>query len=117
MRINKRIANTLWGIVFMTSCINTCPGQNHVKAAREIFSDLPGALPIDDKNLVAFEETRKKKGQSYQPRTKHLKDDGWAKYTNRLFLESSSYLLQHAHNPVNWYPWSDEAFETARKLN
>ncbi|MEE9157466.1 MAG: thioredoxin domain-containing protein, partial [Gammaproteobacteria bacterium] len=43
--------------------------------------------------------------------------DGWAKYTNRLFLESSPYLLQHAHNPVNWFPWGEEAFETARRLN
>lgn len=35
------------------------------------------------------------------------------KFTNRLAKESSPYLLQHAHNPVDWYPWSDEAFETA----
>jgi uncharacterized protein YyaL (SSP411 family) len=38
------------------------------------------------------------------------------KYTNRLALEASPYLKQHAHNPVNWYPWSDEAFEDARRL-
>jgi len=36
-------------------------------------------------------------------------------YTNRLARESSPYLLQHAHNPVDWYPWGDEAFEKARK--
>ena len=36
-------------------------------------------------------------------------------YTNRLAKESSPYLLQHAHNPVDWYPWGDEAFERARK--
>ena len=36
---------------------------------------------------------------------------------NRLSLELSPYLLQHADNPVNWYPWSDEAFETARRLD
>ncbi len=35
-------------------------------------------------------------------------------HTNRLIDESSPYLLQHAHNPVNWYPWSDEALEKAR---
>ncbi len=35
--------------------------------------------------------------------------------TNRLIHEKSPYLLQHAHNPVNWYPWGDEAFEKARK--
>ncbi|OVA15015.1 protein of unknown function DUF255 [Macleaya cordata] len=36
-------------------------------------------------------------------------------HTNRLALEHSPYLLQHAHNPVNWYPWGEEAFEEARK--
>jgi len=36
---------------------------------------------------------------------------------NRLALESSPYLLQHAHNPVDWYPWGDEAFEKARREN
>ncbi len=35
--------------------------------------------------------------------------------TNRLALESSPYLLQHAHHPVDWYPWCDEAFERAYK--
>ena len=35
-------------------------------------------------------------------------------YTNRLAKSSSPYLLQHAHNPVDWYPWGDEAFEKAR---
>jgi uncharacterized protein YyaL (SSP411 family) len=35
-------------------------------------------------------------------------------HTNRLANERSPYLLQHAHNPVDWYPWSDEAFEKAR---
>ena len=34
--------------------------------------------------------------------------------TNRLAREASPYLLQHAHNPVDWYPWSEEAFERAR---
>src|SRR5580700_7875482 len=34
---------------------------------------------------------------------------------NRLAAESSPYLLQHAENPVDWYPWSDEAFERARR--
>lgn len=34
---------------------------------------------------------------------------------NRLIHEKSPYLLQHAHNPVDWYPWSEEAFKTARE--
>ncbi|XP_067285380.1 spermatogenesis-associated protein 20 [Pseudorasbora parva] len=36
------------------------------------------------------------------------------KYTNRLSKEKSSYLLQHAHNPVDWYPWGQEAFNKAK---
>ncbi len=35
--------------------------------------------------------------------------------TNHLSKETSPYLLQHADNPVNWYPWGEEAFELARK--
>jgi uncharacterized protein YyaL (SSP411 family) len=35
-------------------------------------------------------------------------------HTNRLVRSSSPYLLQHAHNPVDWYPWGEEAFEKAR---
>ena len=38
-------------------------------------------------------------------------------YTNHLLGESSLYLQQHAHNPVNWYPWTDEAWAKAKKEN
>lgn len=37
--------------------------------------------------------------------------------TNRLIDEKSPYLLQHSHNPVDWYPWSETAFEAARRLD
>ncbi|MFZ5538271.1 MAG: thioredoxin domain-containing protein, partial [Pseudomonadota bacterium] len=36
------------------------------------------------------------------------------RFTNRLARETSPYLLQHAHNPVDWYPWGEEAFAKAR---
>jgi uncharacterized protein YyaL (SSP411 family) len=36
------------------------------------------------------------------------------RHTNRLINETSPYLLQHAHNPVDWYPWGEEALERAR---
>ena len=39
------------------------------------------------------------------------------KHTNRLAQESSPYLLQHRHNPVDWYPWGPEAFAVARAQN
>ena len=38
-------------------------------------------------------------------------------YTNRLIREKSPYLLLHAHNPVNWYPWGEEAFAKAKREN
>ena len=37
--------------------------------------------------------------------------------SNRLTGSSSPYLLQHAENPVDWWPWCDEAFEQARERN
>ncbi len=58
----------------------------------------------------------KDKGPSYIPRTRHF-ESGRPLYTNRLILEDSPYLLQHAHNPVDWYPWGEEAFEHARNEN
>lgn len=78
---------------------------------------LPGIGLFDSDLLNKIEDMKKKRPKDYKPRTKHLNQNGSAKFTNRLFLESSPYLLQHAHNPVNWYPWGDEAFEMAKKLN
>ena len=37
------------------------------------------------------------------------------KYTNALINETSPYLLQHAHNPVNWYPWNEQTLQLAKK--
>jgi len=39
------------------------------------------------------------------------------KFTNSLITETSPYLLQHAHNPVNWYAWHDKALKLAKKEN
>ena len=38
-------------------------------------------------------------------------------FTNHLINETSPYLLQHAHNPVDWYPWGEEAFAISREQN
>ena len=43
--------------------------------------------------------------------------DGSWKWTNRLIHETSPYLLLHAHNPVDWYPWGDEALALAKREN
>ena len=54
-------------------------------------------------------------GPDYEPRTEHRRENGSPIYTNRLLLEESPYLRQHAHNPVDWYPWGDEAFARAKE--
>ena len=53
----------------------------------------------------------------YEKRTEHLDEDGNTLFINRLILEDSPYLLQHAHNPVNWYAWGSEPFEVASREN
>ncbi len=88
-----------------------------LEGARWAFGDpLPGAPPFDPKLISALDAAWKSRDPGYKPRTRHLLPDGSPRYTNRLFLESSPYLLQHAHNPVNWFPWGAEAFEAAKRL-
>jgi len=83
---------------------------------KTVTPPLPGAEPFGEPLLAQLAAAIRAMGADYRPRTRHLRDDGSARYTNRLLLESSPYLLQHAHNPVNWYPWGEEAFATATKL-
>jgi uncharacterized protein YyaL (SSP411 family) len=76
---------------------------------------LPGITVIQPRLVEALEAARLAGGRSTTPRTAHLREDGTPLYDNRLLFETSPYLLQHAHNPVNWHPWGDEAFERARR--
>jgi len=78
---------------------------------------LPGATPFDDALVRMLQAAWAARPPGERPRTRHLNPDGSPKYTNRLYLETSPYLRQHAHNPVNWYSWGDEAFDTARRLH
>ncbi len=64
-----------------------------------------------------LKQAREDKKGHYPTRTEHLQEGGDPTYTNRLILEDSPYLLQHAHNPVDWHPWGAEAFEVAKREN
>ena len=77
----------------------------------------PGAEPFSDALRQQLAEAVEAQGPDYEPRTHHLRDDGSARFTNRLILDASPYLLQHAHNPVNWYAWGEEAFAASRELD
>ena len=75
---------------------------------------LPGATAMAPELRIRLATALADEGPGHDPHTHHLRPDGSPRYTNRLILESSPYLLQHAHNPVDWYPWGDEAFAKAR---
>ncbi len=78
------------------------------------------SLPIDKKTRTRLAQVLAEKQRSepeYRPRTEHLNTDGSPRFTNRLIIESSPYLQQHAHNPVNWYSWNEEALQTAKREN
>ena len=62
---------------------------------------------------AALAEAWRTRPTGYVPRTRHVDGQGRPKHTNRLFLQTSPYLQQHAHNPVDWFPWGDEAFAAA----
>jgi len=70
---------------------------------------------IDEKLQAELFKAYESRGADYEPRTEHFKEDGTPVYVNRLIKEDSPYLLQHAHNPVNWHPWGSEAFEKAKQ--
>ncbi len=91
-----------------------------------MFTFLPGVLEAKDDSFSLDKKAKlkdvlftayKNKGSDYQPRTEHLNADGTPEYINRLILEESPYLIQHAHNPVNWYAWGKEAFNKAKREN
>jgi uncharacterized protein YyaL (SSP411 family) len=75
---------------------------------------LPGAEPFPEPLSRALAAAADSAGGAAPPRTRHLEGTR-PRFTNRLALERSPYLLQHAHNPVSWYPWGEEAFEAARR--
>ena len=79
--------------------------------------NLPGNTANSAQLQSELKHALKNKGEDYLPRTRHLDKDGQPFYTNRLILEDSPYLLQHAHNPVNWHAWGTEAFKQARIEN
>jgi uncharacterized protein YyaL (SSP411 family) len=81
----------------------------------EPAASLPGAERFDPALSQRLADAVLGRGPAYEPRTRHRLPDKRARYTNRLILETSPYLLQHAHNPVSWYPWGDEAFAKAQR--
>ena len=89
-----------------------------LRAAPDPLADpqLPGIDHGDPALERVLAEALASQGPDYEPRTHH-RDGSKPHFTNRLILETSPYLLQHAHNPVNWFPWGDAAFARAEALD
>ena len=64
-------------------------------------------------NEVTSRDVQEQKAE--EPRNVSAPTEVEHAHTNRLVNETSPYLLQHAHNPVDWYPWGEEAFAAARE--
>ncbi len=88
-----------------------------LRAEDRVPQALPGAHAFPHELRKSLEESLAVRGLEYVPRTANVRADGSPQYTNRLLLEASPYLQQHAHNPVNWFPWGDDAFAAARRLD
>jgi len=99
-------------VVALAHLLNAAPAARAVTVAAG-----PGAAPYPEVLQAQLRQALANTARGGEPRTRHLNPDGSPKYTNRLILESSPYLQQHAHNPVDWYPWCDEAFDRARREN
>ena len=77
-----------------------------------MLDPLPGAPPRPAELDQRLAEAAARRTPADPPRTHHLRGSQ-PRYTNRLVLERSPYLRQHAHNPVDWWPWGAEAFAEA----
>lgn len=71
----------------------------------------------DSEQAGQLEKISEAGGNNGTANTRQVADNGQPLFVNRLILEDSPYLQQHAHNPIDWYPWGDEAFERAQREN
>lgn len=62
---------------------------------------LPGQATFNAELTQKLHKALTAQGEAYEPRTHHKDKNGAPKFINRLIFETSPYLLQHAHNPVN----------------
>ena len=109
----------LGSIQIMQGCRSpeTSGPADEARGGWRVPRSLPGSQALSPDEQAALTRALLAQPADYEPRTHHLRADGGPLYTNRLIRESSPYLLQHAHNPVDWRPWGEEAFATARALD
>jgi hypothetical protein len=109
----QRLFALILGPVMLSAAATPSLASGHL---RVIPLAQPGAPELGLELRKKLADRYSELGPDYRPRTRNLREDGSPLYSNRLLLEASPYLQQHAHNPVNWYPWGDEAFAAAKRL-
>ncbi len=127
LEVAKRATLLLLGAALLMAPGPSCAPPIHDPAATAAVDEetppvfdlaaLPGAPPRPAELTARLAQAIHALDASYVPRTDHVHPNGRPKFTNRLILESSPYLRQHAHNPVDWHSWGSEAMELARKLD
>jgi uncharacterized protein len=108
---NRRFQNLLVGTLFMA--LLSCEQSSTAETVAELWK----APPKSTRSASLTQELKaawQAREEGYVPRTKHVLEDGSPLFVNRLLLETSPYLKQHAHNPVDWRPWGAETLEEAR---
>ena len=111
------LAKALWSALMLAVALcGGCKSNAPKQGRHKVNAILPGAVPYDSNLLGRLEQRLKALPKDYKARTKHVLEGGAPKFSNRLLFENSPYLRQHAHNPVNWFPWSEEAFAEAKRL-
>lgn len=109
---SKKFAVTAGSVILLVSFGSLCSSIPGIVNAGQV-------VVSDEKNSSTTPVTTEKSVTNATDQNDHDKAPKGTKSfpANRLARESSPYLLMHAHNPVDWYPWGPEAFEKARAEN
>ena len=110
IKISVKVAIVIGALWQLPVVAQQLSDQSHSSAA-VVVTDIDETLQAE--LFTSYQD----QGSAYEPRTEHFKPDGTPLYINRLIKEDSPYLLQHAHNPVNWHAWGKEAFDKAKRLD
>ena len=115
----------LWGLTLVMGLVSAAMASHASNGSAQATADQtavawPGFSTALQKKLSQALQEELKRGGSWPKThwsTRWLDAHGQPVFTNRLALSDSPYLLEHAHNPVNWYAYGPEAFAAAKAQN
>ncbi|MFB3137706.1 MAG: DUF255 domain-containing protein [Phycisphaerales bacterium] len=117
-RVFMRLAVVIPAALLLVLSAGGCEQSGGEVQTAVVSADTEATEVTDQEQRVSVtgQTIRATSDVSQQPAAPHETEKGADshKFTNRLINETSPYLLQHAHNPVDWYAWGPEAFEAAR---